>query len=209
MIPLLLAWTLLTVSFWTQGSSQILIQETVKDRYPVISSTETIDCECSNFSCDHVYWFLTIPHKGTVTFLAKSNTANRVTYKTANETRFKFSKRGTASFVLRIIGVTEADAGIYSCVLKDRSNAEIWRPGTRLRPGVTPPTPPPKTKPTAPVKSVCRCSRNNRDGCGYMVLWPLVGLLAALALILVCTLYYFSRLPKKCRHHFVKKRQMT
>uniref|UniRef100_A0A3Q3WG56 Uncharacterized protein n=1 Tax=Mola mola TaxID=94237 RepID=A0A3Q3WG56_MOLML len=98
-----------------------------------------------------------------------------------------------------------ADAGIYSCVLKDLKNTEIWKPGTLLRPGVIPSTVPPPTKPEPPTKSVCRCSEDSRDGCSSQILWPLVGLIAAIALALICTLYYFSRLPKKCRHRFMKK----
>lgn len=39
------------------------------------------------------------------------------------------------SFVLRIINVTQKDTGIYSCVLKDKSNNEMWRSGVRLLPG--------------------------------------------------------------------------
>lgn len=39
------------------------------------------------------------------------------------------------SFALRIINVTEKDAGIYSCVLKDKKNTEMWKTGTLLQPG--------------------------------------------------------------------------
>ncbi|XP_060898275.1 uncharacterized protein cd8b isoform X2 [Labrus mixtus] len=70
------------------------------------------------------------------------------------------------------------------------------------------PTVPVKTKPKPTVRSVCRCSKgkSSQDGCGSLILWPLVGIIASLALALIFILYYFSRLPKKCRHHFVKKR---
>ncbi|XP_045932087.1 T-cell surface glycoprotein CD8 beta chain [Micropterus dolomieu] len=208
MIPLPLAWTLLTVSLWTSGSSQILQQETVNVLYPKIHSTEVIECDCLNISCDSVYWFRSISSQIILQYLGKCNNADRATYPNGvEEARFRFSKKST-SFMLRIINVTEEDTGIYSCVLKDRKNTEMWKPGIHLRPGVVPPTPPPKTKNKPPANSVCRCSKksSSQDGCGYLILWPLVGLIAALALALICILYYFSRLPKKCRHHFVKKR---
>ncbi|TDH14422.1 hypothetical protein EPR50_G00042750 [Perca flavescens] len=208
MILLPLAWTLLTVSLWTSGSSQILLQEPVNSLYPKILSTEDIGCDCANISCDSVYWFRSISNHGKVEFLGQC-TIVRPTYGLNVDTaRFKFFSKGP-SFTLRIINVTTEDAGIYSCVLKSRKeNKEIWKPGTLLLPGVIPPTLPPKAKPTKPpVKSVCRCSKkNSSQGCGSLFLWPLVGLIAALALGLICTLYYFSRLPKKCRHHFVKRR---
>ncbi|XP_040015048.1 zinc finger matrin-type protein 1 isoform X3 [Xiphias gladius] len=210
MIPLPLAWTLLTVSLWTVGSSQILLQEPVKVLYPKISSQETIECDCVNPSCESVFWFHTNPGHDKVQFLGKHNNADRVTYGAGvSETKFKFRKSGSMSFELSIQGVKEEDTGIYSCVLKGKSNTDTWKPGILLRPGVTPPTSPPKTKPKPPVKSICRCPKKtpSQNGCGSLVLWPLVGLTAVLALALICTLYYFSRLPKKCRHHFAKKRQ--
>ncbi|XP_032368778.1 T-cell surface glycoprotein CD8 beta chain [Etheostoma spectabile] len=207
MIPL--AWTLLTVLLWTSGSSHILQQEPVNRLYPKILSTEEIVCDCANIanmSCDSVYWFRSISNHRRSEFLGKC-TIVRPTYgANVDSTRFKFISK-TLSFTLRIINVTEEDTGIYSCVLKGRKNIEMWKPGTLLLPGVTPPTLPPKTNPKPPVKSVCRCSKkNSSQGCGSLVLWPLVGLIAAIALALICTLYYFSRLPKKCRHHFVKRR---
>ncbi|XP_070759208.1 uncharacterized protein cd8b [Enoplosus armatus] len=204
-----LAWTLLTVSLWTSGLSQIMQQEAANVLYPELFSTEAIECDCMNISCDSVFWFRSISNHSKVQFLGKCNNADRATYGAGVETkRFKLSRKSGVSFALRIINVTEEDAGIYSCVLRDRKNTEMWKPGVLLRPGVIPPTSPPVTKPKPPVKSVCRCSKKNSspDGCGSLILWPLVGLLAALALALICTLYYFSRLPKKCRHRFVKKR---
>ncbi|XP_018555785.1 T-cell surface glycoprotein CD8 beta chain [Lates calcarifer] len=214
MIPLPLAWTLLTVSLWTTGSSENSENEPFKILYPSISSQETIECDCANISCDSVYWFRSTSSESgdfkSWQYLGKCNNADRVNYGTGvEESRFKLSKRGN-SFVLRITKVQKTDTGIYSCILKDKSNNEVLKPASLLQPGVTAPTPPPKPKPKPPVKPVCRCPKKNPppDGCGSMVLWPLVGLTAGLALAIICTLYYFSRLPKKCRHHFAKKRQM-
>ncbi|XP_041836619.1 uncharacterized protein cd8b [Melanotaenia boesemani] len=214
MIPLPLAWTLMAAQIWTYGSSQIL-HEPVNVLYPKISSSETLDCDCQNMACDNVFWFHTVPSKGKIQFIGKSNNADRVIYGKVDTNRYKLSKRGSSSFVLRIINVTEADAGIYSCVLKDtRTDTEKFRPGTLLRPGATPPTIPPTTKSQnsnrKPIPQGCRCNLKYPPVfCEYYVLWTLVGLLAALALAVLCILYYYSRLPKKCQHHFVKKRMMT
>ncbi|KAL7408488.1 hypothetical protein ABVT39_024252 [Epinephelus coioides] len=212
MILLLLAWTLLTASLWTSGSGQVLQQEPVKVLYPQILGTEIMECDCTNITCDYVYWFRTMSnHLNQVQYIGKCNNADRDTYGDGVDiARFKISRRSSVSFTLRITNVTEKDAGTYSCVLKDRKNMEMWKSGILLRPGVIPPTlpPKPKNKSKPPVKPVCRCPKKNspQDGCGSLVLWPLVGLLAGLALALICTLYYFSRLPKKCRHHFAKRR---
>ncbi|KAM9362213.1 T-cell surface glycoprotein CD8 beta chain [Symphorus nematophorus] len=207
MIPLPLAWTLLTVLLWTSGLGQIQQQVTTNVRYPKLLNTETIDCDCVD-TCDTVYWFRTVSSHSQVQFLGKCNNADVATHGVGVETaRFKISRKTSSmSFTLRIINLTEKDTGIYSCVLKDKKNIETWKPGVLLRPGAIPPTLPPKTKPKPPVKSVCRCSKKNssKDGCSSLILWPLVGLIAAVALALICVLYYFSRLPKKCRHRFVK-----
>uniref|UniRef100_UPI0037E8CD0C T cell receptor beta variable 20-1 n=1 Tax=Semicossyphus pulcher TaxID=241346 RepID=UPI0037E8CD0C len=210
MIPLPLAWTLLIVLQWTSvlGSNTILLQEPVKVLYPDILGTEALECDCFNISCDSVYWFYSSLTSGEVKFLGRCNNANRANYDAGLEKeRFKISKRGGSSFTLRISNVTEADTGIYSCLVKDRKNTEVWKPGVLLLPGVPSPTLTPKTKPKLSFNPVCRCPENfTQDGCGSLILWPLVGLIAILALALICILYYFSRLPKKCRHHFVKKR---
>ncbi|CAB1422824.1 unnamed protein product [Pleuronectes platessa] len=84
MTTLPLAWTLLTVSLCTAGSSQILVQEPVKVLYPEISSLENIECDCIN-SCDSVYWFRRTSLQHDLQFLGKCNTAERVTYGTGVE----------------------------------------------------------------------------------------------------------------------------
>ncbi|XP_041638701.1 zinc finger matrin-type protein 1 isoform X2 [Cheilinus undulatus] len=188
------------------GSSPFLSEESLTFRYAVIHSNQTFDCDSHSSSCDLVYWFRSNPDDGNVQYIGNCNNANRAVYESGFKTRFTISKRSSTSFSLRIAYVTKEDTGIYSCVLMDKKNTEIWKPGFLLLPGVEPPTEPPKIEPKQPVKPVCHCSNSSQDGCGSLILWPLVGIIGALALALICILYYFSRLPKKCRHHFVKKR---
>ncbi|XP_059184592.1 uncharacterized protein cd8b [Centropristis striata] len=203
-----LAWTLWTVSLWTSGSSQFLQHGHVTVFYPKILSTEVIYCDCANMSCVSVYWFRSISKHSKVTlqFLGTCNNAGIDSYGDGlDKTRFKISRKSSTSFTLRITNVTEEDTGFYSCVLKDRKHAESWKTVVHLQPGVNAPTLPPPTKRKPPVKPICRCpKKKSQDGCGSLVFWPLVGLIAGLAVALLCILYYFSRLPKKCRHNFVK-----
>lgn len=210
MFLLSLAWLLLTGPLWTSGQDlqQKLLEEEVSVRYPKIPSSETIDCDCGSMACDLVFWFHS-DISGKVQFLGRCNNADRTLYgANVDQTRFKLSKRGSKSFALRIINVTKEDRGIYSCVLKEKNLYEVWKPGTLLLPGETPPTPPPKPKPKPPSKPTCRCNAgDSKGGCGSLILWPLVGLLGGLALAVLCTLRYFSRLPRKCHHHFAKNRQ--
>ncbi|XP_015240801.1 PREDICTED: uncharacterized protein LOC107091404 [Cyprinodon variegatus] len=206
-----LAWFLLTTSIWTLSWSQIMPPETTKFVFPKINSTESIDCECSSSDCANVYWYRAVPSVGKVEYIGRCNNAERFVFGPAYEkqqSRFKCSKR-SSGFALRIINVNKGDAGIYSCVLTLKDSVEKFNPGTVLRPGEIPPTTPPVTK--AKPKPRCPCNRKTppQDGCASLVLWPLVGVAVGLALGLLCLLYYFSRLPKKCHHHFVKKRLMS
>ncbi|XP_074532984.1 uncharacterized protein cd8b [Halichoeres trimaculatus] len=185
------------------------MRENASIRYPQIHSTEVIDCGCTNIICATVYWFRSDPNHGNMQFIGQCNNANREQYGPGVDSqKYKMSRKSDMSFTLRISDVTAEDRGVYSCVLKDQKKNELWRPGFLLLPGVIPPTEPPKTKPKSPVNSGCDCSTeiSPQDGCGSLILWPLVGIIATLGLLLICILYYFSRLPKKCQHHFVKKR---
>ncbi|KAM3620788.1 uncharacterized protein V6R79_001963 [Siganus canaliculatus] len=204
-----LLWTLLAASLWASGLGQFIEEETAITLYPKILDTATIECDCAKISCDSVYWFRSISGHSKLQYIGRCNNAGRPTYRdNKDEERFKFHRKSGTSFTLRILNVTEEDTGIYSCVLTDLSKKEMWKPGVLLLPGVTPTTVAPTTKPKPPVKTVCGCTKkkSSKDGCGSLILWPLVGLNSALAVALLCTLYYFSRLPKKCRHHFVKRR---
>ncbi|CAK6958309.1 T-cell surface glycoprotein CD8 beta chain [Scomber scombrus] len=208
MFSLPLAWTLLTVSLWTSGLCQILKNGPLNVLYPKLGQTEAIYCDCVIIPCDSVYWFRIISQDKKVEYIGSYNNADRVYYKDINKSsRFTFNRRGSSSFSLRISNVSQEDTAIYSCVLKDRKNNEMWIPGTLFLPGVTPPTVPPVTKAKKVVKPSCRCKKSSsQDGCDSLILWSLVGLIAGLALAIICTLYYFSRLPKKCRHRFAKTR---
>uniref|UniRef100_H3BW10 Cd8 beta n=1 Tax=Tetraodon nigroviridis TaxID=99883 RepID=H3BW10_TETNG len=211
MILLTLAWSLLMAS---QASDVNLILEQDKPvaLYPDLFSEALIHCTDGNLQPDAVYWFRTLLPAAAAAraqFLGKLNNADVFSPgEGVSRDRFKSRKKTKNVFSLKIINVTEEDAGLYSCVMKDRKATEVWKPGVLLLPGVIPPTSPPTTTTRATVRHICRCSPR-ADGCGPLVLWPLVGTAAALALTLLCTLYYFSRLPKKCRHRFVKKRQLT
>lgn len=118
------------------GSSLILQQETPHILYPTILSTQTIDCDCVNITCDSVYWFRSTSSHSKVQYIGRFNRADRSVHaKGLDEARFTFHRKSMGSFSLRIINVTEADAGIYSCVLRDKKNTEMWKSGILLRPG--------------------------------------------------------------------------
>uniref|UniRef100_A0A8C5I1D8 Uncharacterized LOC114463735 n=1 Tax=Gouania willdenowi TaxID=441366 RepID=A0A8C5I1D8_GOUWI len=204
MILLSLPGILLIVSFWTHGLGQTLMQENTHILYPELLSDEFITCDCVDMICDSALWFRSTFSNSEVEFIGKFNIAGRSSYGAVNRSQFKFSTRGTSTFVLHVARITAADKGVYSCVLKDKGSTEVWKPGTLLLPGGL------WTTGTTP-SVVCPCLETylSQDGCSPLVLWPLVGLVALLAVILSYLLFYFSRLPKKCHHHFVKKRRIT
>ncbi|XP_068172143.1 T-cell surface glycoprotein CD8 beta chain [Antennarius striatus] len=204
MIQPLPPWALLTVLLWRSVSGQILQQENIL--YPKLLETQVIICDCTGFTCISVYWYRSNSDHSRLQFLGKVNNAGRVTDQA--DSRFRLKRNSGSSFALQIIDVRVEDAGIYSCVLTDVKNNELWKHGILLLPGVIPPTLPPPTESSPTVDSdCCRLKQNSsQEDCASMVLWLLVGLTATLAGALLCTLYCFSRLPKKCRHRFVKKR---
>ncbi|XP_029539208.2 uncharacterized protein LOC115143195 isoform X2 [Oncorhynchus nerka] len=213
MTPLGLVWTM--VCLMTTVSCQTL-SESDFVRYPRINDTEVLTCECSSRSCQMVFWFRTLHNNLDFQFLLSLNNAGRTNHvASVDKHRFQASKRDGGSkmtFTLHIINISSEDAGLYTCMLQNQKENELWRPGVLLRPGETRPSLLPVTKPQPQgiPNSIPngRCTKSNYQtpkGCGSKVLWPLVGVLLALAVALISTLYYFSRLPKKCRHQFAKK----
>uniref|UniRef100_A0A8C7HJS5 Cd8 beta n=1 Tax=Oncorhynchus kisutch TaxID=8019 RepID=A0A8C7HJS5_ONCKI len=201
MTPLGLIWTM--VCLMTTVSCQTL-SESDFVRYPRINDTEVLTCECSSRSCQTVYWFRTLHNNLDFQFLLSLNNAGRTNHESSvDKHRFQASKRDGGSkmtFTLRLINISSEDAGLYTCMLQNQKENELWRPGVLLRPGETRPTLLPVTKPQPQgiPNSIPngRCTKSNYQtpkGCGSKVLWPLVGVLMALAVALISTLYYFSR----------------
>ncbi|CAL8402751.1 unnamed protein product [Arctogadus glacialis] len=199
MTYLVLVWTTVTCLCWTSGSAQVPV------RYPKISDSEALTCGCHQNTCDGYLWFRSLENGSQLQFLVSVNNADRSYTNTGLDKSRFIVKMNSGKSTLRIANLKREDSGVYSCVSKDKQTEGLGAPGVLLLPGVTPPEPTPQ--PTS--KPVCRCREKSHKlqpkGCGSDALWPSVGILAGLALALLATLYYFSRLPKKCRHHFVKK----
>lgn len=129
-------WQHLNRPSLSTGSSLILDQEALNGLYPELLSTAIVSCDCVNSYCDSVYWFRTVFANSTVQFLGKFNNADMSIHGNGvDASRFIFKRKNTMSFVLRIISVTKEDTGVYSCVLKDRKNTEVWKSGSLLLPG--------------------------------------------------------------------------
>ncbi|XP_058271408.1 uncharacterized protein cd8b isoform X2 [Hemibagrus wyckioides] len=159
-----------------------------KVSYPSINGSESLTCDCPDHRCQKVYWYRLLQGSVTPEFLMSANSVNIPHYaKNIDEKRFKSSvtDSGKVQFTLRITGLREQDAGFYSCVLSSQNSAQdpkdLMPVGYSILPG----------------------------GCKSLVLWSCIGAVLLLVVVLISTLYYFSRLPKKCRHHFVKKQQMS
>lgn len=69
-------------------------------------------------------------------FIGHCNNANRDYFGSGvQKDKYRITRKGDMSFALRIGNVTAEDRGVYSCVLKDQKNNELWRPGFLLLPG--------------------------------------------------------------------------
>lgn len=116
------------------GLCQTLQNGPLKVLYTKLDSTANIECDCFNINCDSGYWFRSIPQDKKVEFIGSCNNAERTNMNTNISSRFTLHKK-SSSFLLRIVNVSREDTAIYSCVLKDRKNKEVWKPGTLFLPG--------------------------------------------------------------------------
>ncbi|KAJ8380735.1 hypothetical protein SKAU_G00015130 [Synaphobranchus kaupii] len=183
-----------TVCLWTAVVVQSIRALTIQ--YPELNSNVTVDCECSGWSCQAVFWYWQPgPESPEFRFLLYHNNADKEN--SFDEAKYKGSRKGGTpiTYSLKIFNVQESDAGCYYCQIQYLGNMQS-RPGIQLQPGEKPPTtpqPPPPPKTPLPCRCRNRGINQNPQGCGYLVLWPLVGVLASLAVVLIATLFYFSR----------------
>lgn len=117
----------------------ILEQDKPVALYPDLFSEALIHCTDGNLQPDAVYWFRTLLPAAAAAraqFLGKLNNADVFSPgEGVSRDRFKSRKKTKNVFSLKIINVTEEDAGLYSCVMKDRKATEVWKPGVLLLPG--------------------------------------------------------------------------
>ncbi|KAI7795664.1 uncharacterized protein cd8b isoform X1 [Triplophysa rosa] len=195
---------------WTAAATLTTSGATSTILYPKVNGTESLTCECPDHACQEVFWYRYLEKSNSLQFLLYFNSAGTFEHgNMADKHRFK----GSASsgqrpiYFLRITGLQKDEAGLYSCMFKMKINT--IPDGYYIRPGVNPPTlQPPTVKIEKPKQSCRSCKPFSPKGCKRSVLWPGIGALLLLAGILAGTLYYFSRLPKKCRHQFAKTNQL-
>ncbi|XP_056114195.1 uncharacterized protein cd8b [Rhinichthys klamathensis goyatoka] len=195
------------VFVWMAAAVLPSFQATSNVFYPKINGAQSLNCECPDHTCQEVFWYRYLESKNSPQFLMYVNSASREEHgENINASKFK----GTVSsgqkvvYTLRIMELQEDDVGFYSCMFKTKN---VVPAGYYILPGVNPPTVQPPTvktyqKPVNPKP--CKPSQYSPKGCEHVVLWPGIGALLLLAITLAGILYYFSRLPKKCRHRFTK-----
>ncbi|XP_076140833.1 uncharacterized protein cd8b isoform X2 [Alosa pseudoharengus] len=199
------AWVTLTLS--------TVVLAAVKESYIRPNDSVALTCECSDTTVQKIYWYRTRQSDDVYEYISFHNAADihNVSKSTKLLGRLQSQKSGK-TYTLTVKGLQVEDAGWYSCYFPSKTQTEFnsyW-----LRVGEVAPTPsqPPKPKKTTkkPKSKSCCSSKRPPDiqGCGKWVLWPLSGCLVVLAVFLVAVLCYFSRLPKKCRHRFVKGQQL-
>ncbi|XP_056587445.1 uncharacterized protein cd8b [Triplophysa dalaica] len=196
----LFVWTAAATLTTSRAMSTIL--------YTKVNGSETLTCECPDHTCQEVFWYRYLEKNNSFEFLLYFNSAGSEKYENiANKHRFRGSvSSGHMIYTLRITGLQMDEAGLYSCMFKIKNTIPD---GYYIRPGVNPPTlHPPTVKPEKPNRSCRPCKPFPPKGCKSSVLWPGIGALLLLAGILAGTLFYFSRLPKKCRHQFAKTNQL-
>ncbi|KAK3555089.1 hypothetical protein QTP86_008036 [Hemibagrus guttatus] len=187
-----------------------------KVSYPSINGSESLTCDCPDHQCLKAYWYRLLQGSDTPEFLMSVNIVNFPNYaQNIDKNRFKASVTDSAKvqFTLRITGLQKQDAGFYSCLLSSQNSAQdpkdLIPVGVSILPGVRITTQAPTTvkhpKRVNHLFNKCKSRNQSVKGCNSLVLWSGIGAVLLLVVVLISTLYYFSRLPKKCRHHFVKR----
>ncbi|KAL2099597.1 hypothetical protein ACEWY4_003991 [Coilia grayii] len=177
-------------------------------RYLAINSSATLTCECEDTSCQKIYWYRIRQSDGVYESLMCYTSAEVPHLSdTAMKGRLQGRKGSSKTqYTLTVSNLQREDAGWYSCAIPKHTHFPTYW----LRVGEVPPTtlPPPKKTTTRRPKPgripSCCSSYRPPEGCGKWVLWPLCGGLMFLTVLLCAVLFYFSRLPKKCRHQFMK-----
>ncbi|XP_031433576.1 uncharacterized protein cd8b [Clupea harengus] len=197
-----------TLGLWTAALAA------VTELYPATKSSVILTCDCETTSCQRIYWYRIRQSDGVYEHILFINGAGiEEVSQTSLHGRLQGRKGGSKSYTLTVSDLRLEDAGWYSCFIPKQTEF----PGWRLRVGEIPPTQQPQTTTTTTTTRrrykpkhgpSCCFSYLPPQGCGKWVLWPLSGGLIVLAVLLVAVLYYFSRLPKKCRHRFVKGKQL-
>ncbi|XP_073680423.1 uncharacterized protein [Garra rufa] len=190
---------------WVPAAAIPTFQATSSVLFAKINGSESLTCECPDHSCQEVFWYRYLERTKTLQFLLYVNSAGREQHgENLDATRFKGSTSSgqRVVYTLRITGLQKDEIGLYSCMFKTKNDMPV---GYYIMPGVNPPTVQPPTVKTVKPKKTCYCKPSSPlKGCEQTVLWPAIGALLLLAITLAGTLYYFSRLPKKCRHRFAK-----
>ncbi|KAK6494977.1 T-cell surface glycoprotein CD8 beta chain-like [Huso huso] len=207
----LLAWLWVAAS-WVAAASSLILTQTPNSVTVPENNSVSISCkgEAQNDQ-KAVFWYRQTNGTTDFQFLMHTSTIGRETHAKGIEQRFKTTLRsGPELCILKISMLKKEDSGMYYCTVL-HGGIYTAASGTNLTVGELPPSPPPTTKPTKPKpKKPCHCSsgilKTKGFSCGSLVLGPLAAGAAALLVAVVSTLYYFSRLPKKCRHRMIKKK---
>ncbi|KAM9451100.1 uncharacterized protein cd8b isoform 1-T1 [Clarias gariepinus] len=196
----------------------IITASAVKVLYPSINSSETLNCLCPDHQCQKVNWYRLLQDSDTPEFILSANNINFLRYG-ANiaQSRYKptaSDSSGKVVYTLRITGILKNETGFYSCLLVSQNSAQdpkdLMPTGYSIRPGesITTLAPPTTKKHIHKNRSPKICKSKSLKGCQSLVLWSGIGAVLLLVVVLISTLYYFSRLPKKCRHRFEKTHRL-
>ncbi|KAJ8338753.1 hypothetical protein SKAU_G00355390 [Synaphobranchus kaupii] len=207
-----MAWL---VHMWTACVWAAVAVQSLKSsspRYPVLGESESLHCDCKEKHCQPAFW-CRMRTNNEFQFLLSHTTVDKSIHGPGfGPTKFTGAVQSsdTTKYSLKILGVQEEDAGLYFCILAHKRTFYLGSPATELKFGEKPPTPPRNTPTTAKAKAPPSCSCPGKaktqpvKGCRVAVWSALVGTLLSLALALLATLLYFSRLPKKCHHQLIK-----